>query len=199
MKFRKHVLGAAASAVIGALGSFAAPSAYAADGCKFLLCIAGPWRSIAECRPTVYEVFRDLAKGRAFPTCAMSGGGNAASNLWASEPTCPIMYREYNSESGAYSGCRYPGQISVRINGQPWSTVYWDFGGNSVTQWTDAALTSLNQPGAAPVDETFKNDVNAWNSYRVGQCTGNGGTVVYNSYGAFETCNYPSWWGGGGN
>lgn len=197
MQIRKHLLGALASFFIGVFGLLAAPSAHAADGCKFLLCIAGPWKGIAECRPTVYEVFRDLAKGRPFPTCAMSGGGNAASNLWASEPTCPIMYRQYDSESGQYSGCTYPGQISVRINGQPWSTVYWDFGGNTSTQWTDAALSSLNQPGAAPVDQTFKNDVGSWNSYRVSQCTSQGGTVVYNGYGAFESCNNP-WWNNGG-
>lgn len=197
MQMRKHLLGALASFFIGVFGLLAAPSAQAADGCKFLLCIAGPWQSISECRPTVYEVFRDLAKGRGFPGCAMSGEGNSAGNAWATEATCPIMYRQYNAESGSYESCLYPGRISVFISGRPWSTVYWNFSGNTSTQWTDAALASLNQPGGAPVDQTFQNDVASWNSYRVSQCVSQGGTVVYNGYGAFESCNNP--WGGGGN
>lgn len=196
MKIRKHLLGALASFFIGVFGLLAAPSAQAADGCKFLLCIAGPWNSIAECRPTVREVFRDLARGRPFPMCAMSGAGNAASNNWATEQTCPAMYRQYNHD-GMYSGCTYPGRIEVFIEGRPWSTVYWGFGDNTSTYWTPEALSKLNQPGAAPVDQTFQNDVNSWNAGRVGQCTSQGGTVVYDSYGAFVSCTLPDWGGGG--
>jgi hypothetical protein len=194
MKTGKPILRAMASMLIGGIGIFSSSNVHAADGCKFLLCIAGPWQGIAECRPTVHEVFRDLARGRPFPTCAMSGAGNSASNTWASEPTCPIMYRSYDPDRGSYVGCRYPGQISVQVNGQPWSTVYWDFGGNTSTRWTDAAVQQVNQPGVAPVDtDTFKNDVNSWNTHMVSNCTGSGGAPVYNSYGAFESCEYPNW------
>lgn len=188
MKFKKKLLSALASAAVCTFGALATLDAHAADGCKFLLCIAGPWHSIAECRPTVHEVFRDLAKGRPFPTCAMSGGGNSAWNTWANEPTCPIMYRLYNDENGSYVGCRYPGQISVQINGTPWSTVFWDFGGNTRTQWSETARLSLNQPGAAALDESFKNDVGSWNSIRVNQCTSLGGTTVFNGNGVAERC-----------
>lgn len=197
MKTSKPLLRRMASVSIGVVGMLSLSSAHAVDGCKFLLCIAGPWTSIDACRPTVYEVFHDLARGRPFPTCAMSGGpSNSASNMWASEATCPIMYREYDSDRGYYIGCRYPGQISVQVNGQWWSTVYWNSSGQTSTHWSDAALDKLSQPDVAPIDkDTFKNDVESWNLYRVSQCTSNSGTPVYNAYGAFENCNYPNWLG----
>src|SRR5678809_1218397 len=46
----------------------------AADGCLVLLCLAAPnWRAIAQCVPPVQSVLRDLARGRPFPSCSMSG------------------------------------------------------------------------------------------------------------------------------
>jgi hypothetical protein len=174
-------------------------AAHAADGCKFLLCIAGPWSSISECRPTVHEVFHDLARGRGFPTCDMSGEDNSANNAWATEATCPIMYRYYEPESGAYAGCTYPGRISVYVNGSLWSQVYWTRSGNTSTWYSDAAVQSLNQPGAAALDHTFLNDLTSWNENQGRQCNSAGGTPVYGDFGAFERCNYPESWGGGGS
>jgi hypothetical protein len=154
MKTRKHVAGAVASICIAALSSLAIPgTTYAADGCKFLLCIAGPWRSISDCVPTVQQVFRDMARGGGFPTCSMSGSENVASNNWNSEQSCPQMYRRY-SRFG-YMGCKYPGQITVKMNGQPWSTVFWDYNGNTSTMWADQAIQSFtSQTNALPLDAT---------------------------------------------
>jgi hypothetical protein len=178
------------------LSMFAASSAHAVDGCKLLLCLAGNWRNISECRPTVLEAFRDMARGRPFPTCGMSGAGNSAGNNWADQSTCPAMYRQYDSESGAYSGCTYPCRITVNINGALWSHVYWDFSGNTTTWYSDTARTQLTQPNAAPLDDTFYTDLMRWNS-QIRQCTSNGGTPVIGQYGAFERCNYPDYGGGG--
>lgn len=178
---------------------FASTSAHAVDGCKFLLCIAGPWTSIPACVSTVKQVFRDLARGRAFPTCAMSGGGNAAGNAWVDQPSCPSMYRQYDSD-GNYAGCSYPGRIDVYVSGSLWSQVYWDMGGNTATWYSSTARSSLTQtPGSAPLDDAFLNDLNGWNSAQVAQCTNAGGTVDYDMFGAFTKCNYPNWWGGGGS
>lgn len=193
MKFRSWVI----SGALAVFSLLSTTSAHAADGCKFLLCIAGPWSSISQCVPTVHEVFRDLARGRGFPTCNMSGAGNSAGNAWATEATCPIMYRQYDAESGAYASCTYPGRISVYINGALWSQVYWNTSGNTSTWYSDAARTSLTQPGAAPLDDTFLNDVTGWNSYQVGSCTSRGGTPVFGEFGAFVSCNLPDYGGGG--
>ena len=105
------------SMALALLSMFSITPTQAADGCRFLLCIAGPWSSIAECRPTVYEVFHDLSRGRPFPSCDMSGPGNIANNMWTNEASCPSMYRQYTPESGAYAGCTYPARSKLGKNG----------------------------------------------------------------------------------
>ena len=67
---------------------FASTPAVAVDGCLVLLCFAAPsWRAIPQCVPPIKQVLRDLALGRMFPTCAMSGPANSASHRWAQAPT----------------------------------------------------------------------------------------------------------------
>lgn len=177
------------------LSMFFTTSAHAADGCKFLLCIAGPWSSISECVPTVHEVFHDLARGRPFPTCSMSGGNsNYADNTWTDEASCPSMYRQYNSESGAYAGCTYPGLISVYIDGTLWSRTYWNMTDGSSNWYSDTARAKLTAQASSPrLDDTFLTDLTNWNAVQVGPCTSAGGTVVFDAFGAFTTCTYPSW------
>lgn len=170
------------------LSMFATPSAYAVDGCKLLLCLAGSWRNISECRPTVLEAFRDMARGRPFPTCAMSGAGNSAGNTWASESTCPEMYRQYERRTNTYLRCTYPGRITVNINGALWSQVYWDFSGNTSTWYTDTARAQLTQPNAAPLDDTFNADLTQWNS-QVEGCTSVSRNRLVGQFGAFQRCN----------
>ena len=185
------------STMLAMLSMFSAASAHAADGCKFLLCIAGPWSSIAACQSTVHEVFRDLARGRPFPTCGMTGAGNTASNTWVDEGSCPGMYRQHDSASGGYSGCTYPARISVYINGGMWSQVYWDMSANTSTWYSPAARSGLTpQAGSAPLDDRFQNDLMGWNSVQVAPCRSGSGTVVFDAFGAFQQCSYP--WSGGG-
>jgi hypothetical protein len=191
MKLKPLVRGVA----FATLGALSAAPAYAVDGCKLLLCLAGNWKNIGACSGTVLQAFKDMAKGKPFPTCAMSGAGNAAGNTWADKGSCPAMYRMYDGD-GNYSGCTYPGRITVNINGALWSEVYWNFSGNTVTWYSDTARTQLTQPNAAPLDDTFYNDLKLWNA-QISQCTSGGGTPVIGQYGAFERCNYPDNGGGG--
>jgi hypothetical protein len=85
--------GLAALLCAGAL-AIAAPAAQAVDGCLVLLCFAAPsWRAIPQCVPPIRQVLRDLARGRAFPHCAMAGPANSASHQWSSAPAnCPSQY-----------------------------------------------------------------------------------------------------------
>lgn len=198
---RKHSMAAMSAACLAGIISVIVPStAYAADGCKFLLCIAGPWRSIGECVSTVKEVLRDIAKGRGIPSCSMSGSGNTATNNWVyNEQSCPVMYRMYG-EYG-YQGCQYPGQISIQVEGQPWSTVYWDMAGNTSTFWTDKARTAMNStPTPTPIDLTYDNDYAAYQkafteycnnlSYGYGDYYGYSGYSYSGSY-AFNSAECP--------
>ena len=136
------------------------PPAQAVDGCKVLLCFAAPsWRSIAQCVPPIEEVLRDLARGRAFPTCAMAGPTNSASHHWANAPTyCPPQYTHvYEAERGPVYSCEYAGAVAVNIDGALWARTWWNFAGDTSTEFGPAAKAQL---GAW--DTKFDTDFAAW-------------------------------------
>jgi len=138
---------------------FGAGRTHAADGCKFLLCIAGPWQQIAECRPTVLQVFRDTALGKPFPACDTSGESSQALNELNTHTTCPEMYRQYNDYSGAYVGCAYRWKIDVYIDGYDlWETVYWDLFGTST--WYSPSAEEMLGPDS--LDPKYEQDQAAW-------------------------------------
>ena len=140
----------APAAVLGsllvALATLVPTPAHAVDGCKVLLCFAAPsWRSIPQCVPPIQQVLRDLARGRPFPTCAMSGPPNSASHQWSSAPGyCPPQYtRVFDGESGPVYSCDYTGAVAVNIDGVLWARTWWSFAGDSVTEFTPAAKAQL--------------------------------------------------------
>ncbi|MFO1219606.1 MAG: hypothetical protein U1E89_14665 [Burkholderiaceae bacterium] len=156
---------------LAGLAALAPTPARAVDGCLVLLCLAAPdWRAIPQCVSPVRQLFRDLARGKPFPTCSMSGAGNAAGNQWTSAPAfCPPQYtRVFEGESGPVYSCDYGACISVSINGSLFSRTWWNFGGETVTEFTPAAKAQLGtwstrfdddyarwlamQPPPAPVD-----------------------------------------------
>jgi hypothetical protein len=142
-----------------ALWSFSTP-VRAVDGCLVLLCLAAPsWSAIPQCVSPVRQLFRDLARGRPFPTCAMSGAGNSAGNHWAIAPTfCPPQYTHViDGESAPTYQCDYAGAISVSINGAPFSRTWWGFGGDSVTEFSPTAKTQLGT-----WDTRFDDDYAKW-------------------------------------
>ena len=148
--------------VLGAAWTALMPSqARAADGCLVLLCLAAPsWRNIAQCVDPVRQVLRDLARGRPFPSCAMSGAGNSASNQWSSAPSfCPLQYtRSYDLDSGTVHTCDYDGAVAVNVNGALWSRTWWRLsGGDTVTEFTPAAKVQL-----ATWNTRFDDDYAVW-------------------------------------
>jgi hypothetical protein len=152
---------AAVLTIVAALAGATAPRmAHAVDGCLVLLCFAAPnWRAIPQCVPPIRQVLRDLARGKAFPTCAMAGAGNSASHAWANAPGyCPPQYtRLFEGESGPIYSCDYSGAISVSINGTPFARTWWNMGGDSVTEFTPGAKTQLGT-----WDTRFDDDYAAW-------------------------------------
>ena len=154
----------APAAVLGsllvALATLVPTPAHAVDGCKVLLCFAAPsWRSIPQCVPPIQQVLRDLARGRPFPTCAMSGPANSASHQWSSAPAyCPPQYtRVFDGESGPVYSCDYTGAVAVNIDGVLWARTWWSFAGDSVTEFTPAAKTQLGT-----WDTKFDDDYATW-------------------------------------
>ena len=134
-----------ALAFSAALAMAATPSR-AVDGCLVLLCLAAPsWSAIAQCVPPVTQVLRDLARGRPFPTCGMSGAGNSGAHQWASAPgNCPPQYTyAMELESGIAYSCGYTGVVSIQIGGAPWSRTWWTMGGQTVTDFSPAAKARM--------------------------------------------------------
>ena len=143
-----------------ALATLVPTPAHAVDGCKVLLCFAAPsWRSIPQCVPPIQQVLRDLARGRPFPTCAMSGPANSASHQWSSAPAyCPPQYtRVFDGESGPVYSCDYTGAVAVNIDGVLWARTWWSFAGDSVTEFTPAAKAQLGT-----WDTKFDDDYATW-------------------------------------
>ena len=105
-------------AVLCLLLGVSAP-ARAVDGCVILLCLAGSWSSIPQCVGPVRQLFRDLARGKPFPTCAMARGpgGSRALAERATEQNCPRQYSSWGGESGAMFSCAFRGVIRVEVAG----------------------------------------------------------------------------------
>jgi hypothetical protein len=146
--------------VFGAIVLSAGLSANAVDGCLVLLCLAAPsWSSIPQCVPPIRSVLDDLAHGRPFPTCNMSGAGNSAGNQGASAPGfCPAQYTTaFDLEVGTRYECRFDGAISTTIDGALWTRTWWNFSGETVTEYTPAAKAALGS-----FDTRFDDDYAAW-------------------------------------
>ncbi len=153
-----HNKGVAAFA--GTILLFAPLTSHSVDGCIVLLCLAAPsWRSIEQCVPPVRQVLRDLALGRPFPTCAMSGVGNTASHSWSQAPDfCPPQYtRAHDRPSGTFYTCDYDGAISVFVAGALFSRTWWSIGGDAVTDFSAAAKQQLGS-----WDQRFDAEFAAW-------------------------------------
>jgi len=149
-----------AAGIAAAVVLTAAMPVQAADGCPVLLCLAAPsWRAIPECVPPIQQLFRDLARSRAFPTCAMAGAGNSASHAWASAPgRCPPQYSGvYDGPDGPRHSCDYSGAIAISVDGAGFATTWWSTSGNTVTAFSAAAKALLGT-----WDTRFDDDYTAW-------------------------------------
>lgn len=139
---------------------FASTPAVAVDGCLVLLCFAAPsWRAIPQCVPPIKQVLRDLARGRMFPTCAMSGPANSASHRWAQAPTyCPPQYTQvYIGDNGPVYSCDHTGAVAITVDGVPWARTWWNMSGETVTEFTPPAKTRLGT-----WDTQFDDDYAVW-------------------------------------
>jgi hypothetical protein len=138
----------------------AASPAKAIDGCVVLLCLATPsWRGIPQCVPPIRQLFQDLARGKAFPTCGMAGGSSSASHNWSSAPSfCPPQYtRTWDGPNGPIYACDYDGAISVAVNGEHFSRTWWSVSGDAVTDFSPKAKSQLGS-----WDARYDSEYTAW-------------------------------------
>jgi hypothetical protein len=148
-------------AALALLASLASAPARAADGCTILLCLAAPsWRAIAQCVPPIRQLLRDLARGRAFPTCGMGGSGNSSDHTWSHPPNhCPPQYVQvtYGPNGQPFLRCDYMGVVSVTVNGALFTRTWWNLAGDAVTEFSDTAKRQLGQ-----YDTRFDDEYAAW-------------------------------------
>ena len=158
------------SALVLALSLGFSGTAQAVDGCKLLLCLAGTWQNISQCTPTVRQALRDVARGRAWPTCAM-GGSSASGNQFVMPEQCPQQYIGdfgTNEGGGQIYSCPFSGVIHVAVDGQPWSRTWWSPSGDSVVEWLPAAKQAFaNTPQS--MDDRFERDLATWLRSGAGQ------------------------------
>jgi hypothetical protein len=153
-------LKSAALAGLVASAALVCPPARAVDGCLVLLCLAAPsWSSVLQCVAPVQQMLDDLAHGRPFPTCSMSGAGNQGSQRWSNPPGfCPPQYTHADPlESGTRYTCDYDGAVEVDIDGALWSRTWWRIAGGTVTEFSAAAKAQLGS-----WDPRFDDDYAAW-------------------------------------
>jgi len=151
---------AVAPAAVLSLSLLASTAVHAVDGCLVLLSFAAPsWKSIPQCVPPIRQVLRDLARGKALPTCGMSGAGNSAGHAWARAPgNCPPQYtRVHENESGPIYTCDYTGAITVTIDGKQFTRTWWARGGDTVTDLRPVAKSQLGT-----WDTQYNDDRAAW-------------------------------------
>lgn len=154
-------------ATAAVLLGFATP-AHAVDGCKVLLCFAGNWRDISQCRPEVEQALKDQAKGKGWPTCntTQPNGTQQTENSIVSRviygPSCPFYFRQWQfvpdpSYNTLENGTSWDGKIygkwqmtcqsteilATTINGQPWKASYLLPDGSTFDQWMPAALAAM--------------------------------------------------------
>ena len=161
-RFVRFVRLAACSGLVLSLWLGLSAPAHAVDGCKLLLCMAGNWKNIGQCEPTVRQALRDAARGRSWPACSM-GGSSASANQYVAPQQCAPQYRtSWEDRNGniVYS-CPYSGVIHVAIEGQAWSRTWWSPSGDSVVEWLPAAKAAFaGKPDV--MDDQFERDYAIW-------------------------------------
>ena|SRR5471032_802246 len=118
--------------------------------CEVVLCLANPAgaTAVAPCVQPIQKLWRELAKGHSFPVCNMNSpeaSGNSAANQWASGSNCPSEYRYWGGVDGRELLCEFTGVVTVKINGQPYTRVWWNEG-STMTQYLGVV-----PPGPAPL------------------------------------------------
>lgn len=126
---------------------------YASEyGCKVLLCLANPGnpKQYAECVPPITQLFRDLAKGRSFPTCGLADGHDGSSyakQVYDPYDPCPTGTQPANPAT-------YVVQGSNTVNRSRWQSAYNISGQPSISQpnsvdgqWIGSRACTANPTG----------------------------------------------------
>ena len=132
--------------------SILAPGVAHADdwGCQVLLCLANPGgpEQYSACVPPIEKLWSALRHGDPFPTCDFGAGGSQGtfgSNTFASSGYCREDLLYWGGPEQSELLCRAAGAISLDIDNQLYTRVWWDVGGAgpTITEFYDAGSTQV--------------------------------------------------------
>lgn len=117
--------------------------------CEVILCLANPQgaTAVAECVPPIKKLWRELAKGHAFPTCNMNTGGasgNSASHSWANGRNCPAQYRYWGGIDGSELMCEFNGVVAINIASHLYTRVWWNKNESFTEDYSHGAVTPVD-------------------------------------------------------
>jgi hypothetical protein len=139
--------------------SLLAPGVAHADdwGCQVLLCLSNPGgpEQYGACVPPIEKLWRALRHGDPFPSCAFGSGGSQgsfATNTFASGGYCREDLLHWGGPEQSELLCRATGAISVNIDDQLYTRVWWDVAstGSTITEFYGAGST--RGPSHIPYD-----------------------------------------------
>jgi len=128
-----------ALALIGGTPIFAPGAAHADDwGCQVLLCLSNPGgpEQYGACAPPIEKLWSALRHGDPFPSCEFGTGdlqGTFATNTFASAGYCRQDLLYWGGPEQSELLCRATGAISVDIDNQLYTRVWWDVAGSGPT------------------------------------------------------------------
>lgn len=139
----------------------AAPAFAKADNwaCEVVLCLSNPAgaTAVAECVPPIKKLWRQLARGKGFPFCDMSGGGstpgNSVQNQRANGHNCPDEYRYWGGRHGNVPMCEFTGVVSVKIADQLYTRVWWNEGFSMTEDYSGGVKLPAAALAPATVDK----------------------------------------------
>ena len=113
-------------------------------------------KSIPQCRTSIQQVFRELARSKSFPTRGMSCGCHSGGHVRARTPgKCPLQppAQMHETESGPIYTCVYTGAITVTIDGKQFTRTWWDMGGDTMADFSPVAKSLLGTWGTRYDDD----------------------------------------------
>lgn len=113
-------------------------------GCEVALCLSNPQgpTAVAECVPPIKKLYRELAKGHAFPSCG--GVSNKTTYHPASPDFCPQEYLRPVEPGSSQLSCAFNGALVIEKNGRPVSRI-WTGNDISLTESLDGETITTDR------------------------------------------------------
>lgn len=109
--------------------------------CEVLLCMANPAGPMAAgaCVPPIKKLWKELARGHAFPTCSLGAGSNQTyvKHEQASPRNCLPAYQYWGGPDNNVLMCDLGGVVTAVVDGKMTSRIWWRSETETVTEYSN--------------------------------------------------------------